>query len=120
MIDQIRLSLDRSPGAASSSTRMIKPRGVRLALQLIRFAGRAAGVLIFAMLAVLEPLVRFVLMTLATLGMFVTIVFGFLIAANGFPKWTMLGMSLGCFLLLGAYYGAMSIFGNLGPTRDLR
>jgi hypothetical protein len=35
--------------------------------------------------------VRFVLMTLATLGMFVAIVFGFLIAANGFPKWTMLG-----------------------------
>ena len=120
MIDDIRPSLDRRLGAASSSTRVIEPRAVRLALQLIRFAGRAAGVLIFAMLAVLEPLVRFVLMTLATLGMFVTIVFGVLVAAHDFPTWTMLGMSVGCFLLLAAYYGAMSIFGNLGPTHDLR
>jgi hypothetical protein len=74
--------------------------------------------LIFAVLAVCEPLVRFVLVTLATLGMFVTFVFGFLFAAHGFPKWTMLGMSVGFFLLLGAYYGMMAAFGNQGPTRD--
>jgi hypothetical protein len=99
---------------------MTQPRGTRLALQLTRFAGRTVGLLIFAALAVLEPLVRFVLITLATLGMFVTIIFGFLIAADGFPRWTMLGMSVGCFLLLGAHYGAMSIFGNLDPTHDRR
>ena len=89
-------------------------------MQVGRFAGHAVGVLIFATLAVLEPFVRFVLMTLATLGMFVTIVFGFLMGAEGFPKWVMLGISVSCFLLLGAYYGVMSIFGNVSNERDPR
>jgi hypothetical protein len=83
------------------------------------FAGRAVGLLIFATLAVLEAFMRCILMTLASLGMFVTIVFGFLIGTEGFPKWFMLGMSLGCFLLLGAYYEVMSIVGNVSDTRDL-
>ena len=88
-------------------------------MQVGRFAGRAVGVLIFATLTVLEPFVRLILMTLTSLGMFVTIVFGFLIGAEGFPKWFMLGISVGCFLLLGAYYVVMSIFGNVSDTRDL-
>ena len=89
-------------------------------MQVGRFGGRAVGALIFATLAVLEPFVRFILMTVASLGMFVTIVFGFLIGAEGFPKWFMLGLSVGCFLLLAAYYGVMSIFGNVSDTRDTR
>ena len=88
-------------------------------MQIGRFAGRAVGLLIFATMAVLEPFVRFILMTVASVGMFVTIVFGFLIGAEGFPKWFMLGLSVGCFLLLGAYYGVMSIFGNISSERDL-
>ena len=88
-------------------------------MQIGRFAGRAVGVPIFATLAVLEPFVRFILMTVASLGMFVTIVFGFLIGAEGFPKWFMLGISVGCFLLLAVYYGAMSIFGNVNNERDV-
>ena len=89
-------------------------------MQVGRFAGRVFGLLIFATLAVLEPFVHFILLTLATLGMFVTIVFGFLIAAEGFPKWFMLGMSVGCFFVLAAYYGVMSIFGNVGNNHELR
>ena len=89
-------------------------------MQVGRFAGRAVGVLIFATLAVLEPFVRFILMTLASSGMIVTIVFGFLIGAEGFPKWFMLGFSVSCFFLLGTYYGVMSIFGNVSNTRDIR
>ena len=92
-------------------------------MQVGRFAGHAVGLLIFAMLAVLEPFVRFILMTLASLGMFIAIVFGFLIGAEGFPKWFVLGMSVGCFLLLGAYYRVMSLFGNASGEsneRDLR
>ena len=89
-------------------------------MQVGRFAGRAVGLLIFATLAVLEPFVRFILMALASLGMFVTIVFGFLIGAEGFPKWFMLGMSVGCFLILGAYYWVMRIFANVSNERDPR
>ena len=88
-------------------------------MQVGRFAGHAVGALIFATLAVLEPFVRFILMTVASVGMFVTIVFGFLIGAEGFPKWIMLGLSVSCFLLLAAYYGVMSIFGNAINEFDL-
>ena len=63
---------------------------------------------------------RLILMTVASLGIFVTIVFGFLIGAEGFPKWFMFGMSVACFLVLGAYYGIMSVFGMVSDTRDLR
>ena len=89
-------------------------------MQVGRFAGRTVGSLTFATLAVLEPFVRFTLMTLASLGMFITIVFGFLIGAEGFPKWFMLGMSVACFLVLGAYYGIMRVFGIVSDTRNLR
>lgn len=89
-------------------------------MQVGRFAGHSVGMLIFAALAVLEPFVRFILMTVASLGMFVAIVFGFLIGVEGFPKWFMLGVSVSCFLLLGAYCGVMSIFGNVSNERDLR
>ena len=89
-------------------------------MQVGRFAGRAVGSLTFATLAEMEPFVRFTLMTVASLGMFITIVFGFLIGAEGFPKWFMLGMSVACFLVLGAYYGIMRVFGIVSDTRDLR
>ena len=82
-----------------------------------RFAGNAIVLLIFATLVVMEPFVRFILMTLVTLGMFVTIVFGFFMGAEGFPKWFMLGMSMGCFLALAAYYGVMGIFENVSNER---
>jgi hypothetical protein len=106
--------------SANSCTRMFESPPLRFASQLTRVAARVGGLLVFGAMAVLEPLVRFLLATLATLGMFVTIVFGFFIAANGFPKWTMLGMSMGCFLLLGLYYRAMSVFEDLATGRDGR
>ena len=85
-----------------------------LGLQVTKIVGQALVLVIFGALAMLEPFVRFVLMSLAILGMFVTIVFGFLIAADGFPKWTMLEMSVGCFLLLATYYTVMHAFRNIG------
>ena len=118
MSDHITLDLDRQRAVGGPSTRIQAPQGTWIAIQVGQFAGRAVGVLIFATLAVLEPFVRFILMALATLGLFVTIVFGFLIVAEGFPKWLMLGMSVGCFLALGAYYVLMSIYGNASNWRD--
>jgi hypothetical protein len=82
-------------------------------MQLARFAGRAVSVLMLATLAILEPFARFILLTLATLGMCVTIMFGFLIGAHGFAKCFMLAMSLGCLVLLGAYYMVMSILARV-------
>jgi NADH dehydrogenase FAD-containing subunit len=120
MGDHITLDVDRQGAVGGSNTRIQGRRGAQIAMQIGRFAGRAVGALVFATLSVLEPFVRFILMTLARLGMFVTIMFGFLIGAEGFPKWLMFGLSVGCFLLLAAYYGVMSIFGNVSDTRDTR
>jgi hypothetical protein len=91
-----------------------------IATALLWHAAWAGGRLIFACLTLLEPLVRFTLTTLATLGIFVTIVFGFLLGAKNFPTWFMLGMALGCLLLLGAYYAVMrgiARIGNVGTFR---
>ena len=120
MNDHSTLDVDRQRAVGGPYTRIQADREARIAIQVGRFAGHAIGLPIFATLAVLEPFVRFILMTVASLGMFVTIVFGFLIGAEGFPKWFMLGLSVVSFLFLGAYYGVMSIFGNLGDKRDLR
>lgn len=83
----------------------------------LEVAGRAS---IFATLAVLEPFVRFTLTTLATLGTLVAIIFGFLIVPKGFPTWFMLGMSVGCFLLLAAYYAVMRSFRPVSDKPALR
>ena len=119
MNDHITLDLDRQRAVGGASAWIQARRGPRIAMRVGRFAGHAIVLLIFATLAMIEPFVRSILMTLASLGMFVTIVFGFLIGAEGFPKWFMLGMSVGCFLVLRAYYGVMSIFGDVDNKHDL-
>ena len=120
MAEVARAARRQPRGAGGPNTRIQAHRGTRIAMQAGRFVGRALGALIFSTLAVLEPFVQFILLTLATLGVFVTIVFGFLIGAEGFPKWFLLGLSVGCFLVLAAYYWVMSIFGNVGNNHDLR
>ena len=120
MSDYGALGVDRQRAVGDSSTQIHVHRAARIAIHVGKFAVRGAGLLIFATMAVIEPFVRFILMTAASLGMFVTIVFGFLIGAEGFPKWFMLGMSAVCFLVLGAYYAVISIFGNVSNERDLR
>ena len=120
MSDHIIRDMDRPRAGSNPDTRIQAHRGGQIAIQVGLFAARAVGLLTFATLAVLEPFVRFTLMTLASLGMFTTIVFGFLIGAEDFPKWFMLGMSVACFLVLGAYYGIMSVFGIVSDTRHLR
>ena len=119
MSDHGTLGVDRQRAVGDPSTQIHAHRAARIAIHVGKFSVRGAGLLIFATLAVLEPFVRFILMTVASLGIFVTIVFGFLIGAEGFPKWFMLEMSVACFLVLGAYYGVMSIFGNVSNVRDL-
>ena len=120
MSDHGTLGVDRQRAVGDPSAQIHVHRAARIAIHVGKFSVRGTGLLIFATMEVLEPFVRFILMTVASLGMFVTIVFGFLIGAEGFPKWFMLGMSVGCFLLLGAYYGVMSILGNMRNERDLR
>jgi len=113
MNDQAALDVE----AAGAVTRIPALRIIMLVLQLVRFVGRVVALVTFAALAVLEPLVRLLLMSLAILGMLIMIVFGFLIAADSFPKWTMLETAVACFLLLGAYYWVMKTLNSIAAYR---
>lgn len=88
-------------------------------MSLLTYSASTMKLLTFATLGVLEPFVRLTLTTLATLGAFVTCVFGFMMATKGFPTWFMLGMSVGCFLLLAAYYAVMRSVGPVGDEPGL-
>lgn len=77
-------------------------------------AWHTVGLVIFATLAILEPIVRYVLSALATVGLLMTLVFGVIAQAPDFPTLFMFGMSVGCFVLLATYYWLMRCFGDLG------
>ena len=96
--------------AAQAVTHLRVLRVVRLAVRSAQFIGRAVSALIFVTLAVLEPLVRFVLLSLGLAGLFVTVVFGFLLQMEEPPKWFMLGFCGCCFLSLAMYYLTMRVF----------
>jgi hypothetical protein len=72
----------------------------------IPFRGVRLPVLL--LLAVLEPIVRFVCAGLALLGVLATVFFK-LIGAPDFPAWTMLALSVGFALMLVAYQGLIRV-----------
>jgi hypothetical protein len=82
------------------------------------FFVRGVGGILFAALALLEHLVRLAMVSLAALGVFVTVVFGFLLSMSGFPKWLMLGVSGACLFLLWMYDSAITFLRKvaIGPN----
>lgn len=65
---------------------------------------------VFALLVILEPIVRFVLSAVALLGVLMAFFFRLSGAAPHFPFWGMLGFSVGCGLLLMVYYLVLRVF----------
>ncbi|MGH8275278.1 MAG: DUF2442 domain-containing protein [Steroidobacteraceae bacterium] len=78
----------------------------RNALQLIWQALRLP---VFVFLAILQPVVGFVLRTLALLGVLMAFFFK-LYGAPHFPFWLMLGISVGCGMTLVGYNALMRMF----------
>ena len=76
---------------------------VRLLWQTIRLP-------IVTLLVILEPLVRTILMGIATLGVLMCLFYEFLIRFPHFPFWQMLALSLGSALLLLPYYALIKLF----------
>lgn len=70
---------------------------------------------ICAALVLLEPAVRAVLVPVAFLGFWVTMIFGFLVGDPHFPRWGMLAFSLGALILYWLYVGLMSLFMSWPP-----
>jgi hypothetical protein len=75
---------------------------VGLALGLARWS-------LAALLLLMEPFVRLILLAAAFGCFFVTVVFGFIGHAPHFPKWGMLAFSIGCVLLYWIFLCAMML-----------
>jgi len=63
-------------------------------------------------LVILEPLVTFVLATLALLGLLTTLLF-YLVGLPEFPVWTMLALSLGFAIALVPYYALIRLMSSM-------
>jgi hypothetical protein len=83
-------------------------------------AWQVVRIAICAVLVLLEPVMRAILVPLAFLGFVVTLIFGFLIADPRFPRWGMLAFSVGSLMLYWLYLGLMSVFMTLPPAHDSR
>lgn len=68
-----------------------------------------------AVLVLTEPILRAILLPIAFLGFLVTLIFGFLIGDPRFPRWGMLGFSVGALVLYWLFLGLMSLFMTLPP-----
>lgn len=72
---------------------------------------------ICALLALMEPLLRATLVPLAFLSFMVTLVFGFVVGDPTFPRWAMLGFSVGCLVLYWLYLGLLMWFVRAPASR---
>jgi hypothetical protein len=109
----------------SSDTRLVRRR--RLWAQMREAVARVAGIgrvtacaallvvwqlvrlALIALLVLLEPLVRIVLVPLAFFGFLVTLLFGFAMGEPHFPKWGMLAFSVGALWLYWLYLGLLGL-----------
>ena len=78
-------------------------------VQVLRFTWHAVRLPALAFLITLLPVVEILLTSVALLGLLTALFFKFL-GAPHFPFWGMVSASLGCTLLLIAYYGLMRLF----------
>ena len=81
---------------------------LRVLWQIVRIACCAALVLI-------EPVLRVTLVPVAHLSFLVTLIFGFVIGDPRFPRWGMLGFSVGALLIYWLFLGVMNLFMALPP-----
>lgn len=80
----------------------------------LRWLWRAACLPVLMVLVILEPLVTFVLATLALLGLLTTLFF-YLVGPPEFPAWTMLALSLGFAFTLVPYHALIRLLSSPAP-----
>ena len=99
---------------------LARPLLWRILIGLCRVAWQLVRITCCALLVLMEPLLRAILVPIAFLGFLVTLVFGFLIGDPRFPRWGMLGFSVGALMLYWLFLGLMSLFMTLPPDHDCR
>lgn len=77
----------------------------------IRWLWQVACLPLLMVLVILEPLVTFVLATLALLGLLTTLFF-YLVGPPEFPAWTMLAVSLGFAIALVPYHALIRLLSS--------
>lgn len=82
----------------------------RVGLAVTRAAWTALRLPILALLVVLEPVIRVVLAGFALLMTLTALFFACLRSLSDFPFWGMLGVAIGAFGLLAAYYAVVRLF----------
>ena len=75
----------------------------------LAFALHAIRLTVFAVLAVLEPIVRVTLSLLAILMICVSVFNRYVVHTAHFPFWVMMGLAAGCAVVLILYYRLMRI-----------
>ena len=93
------------------STRRVRETvtiGDDVAVTIVRWLWRAACLPVLMVLVILEPMVTFVLATLALLGLLTTLLF-YLVGPPEFPVWTMLALSLSFAIALVPYHALIRL-----------
>ena len=70
---------------------------------------RLCRVALCALLMLMEPVVRIVLVPIAYMSFLVTLIFGFMIGDARFPKWGMLAFSVGALCLYWLFLGLLAL-----------
>lgn len=111
------LQIDQTAKARGSPASRLAD-GAGAGLWWVVFTGwQLVRITLCAVLVLGEPVVRAVLVPVAFLGFLVTVIFGFLIGDPRFPRWGMLGFSVGALVLYWLYLWLMSLFMSL-PSHD--
>lgn len=114
-----RQALRRTLARAAEATHGARRASGSALTFVVLAAWQVVRVGICALLVLIEPLLSIMLVPLAFLSFVITLIFGFLIEAPNFPRWGMLGFSVGLVLVYWLFLGLMSLFMRLPPHHDL-
>ena len=81
----------------------------RVSQSMLALVLHATRLTVFAVLAVLEPVVRITLSLLAILMICVSVFNRFVVHTTHYPFWVMMGLAAGCAVVLILYYRLMRI-----------
>ena len=101
---------------SESSGRTIELEGVSgadrpsAAVIALSFLWRLICIPIYAVLAVFRPLIGFILAAIGVLGVLVALFFRFIDPLAHFSFWTVLGVSVGCLVMIGVYEFVLELF----------
>lgn len=112
------IRLDVASATRKSATNRCLRRVVTVAAFIVLIGLQVVRLILAAIFALMEPLLRVTLVPLAFLGFCVTLLFGFLLRTPGYPRWGMLALSVSFLLTYWLVLWFMSLLVPLPPHHD--